>query len=83
MIAVEQVRTVIAHKLDVDPDDVTVDADLVDDLGGDSLALAELTAELHERFGVSLPASRLYDVVTVGDLVELLQELDAKLSERT
>ncbi len=40
------------------------------DLGGDSVGAAELMARLHERLGVSLPVSVLFDAPSAGALAE-------------
>lgn len=43
--------------------------------GWDSLAHARLMLEIEAGFGVVLPGERLFDLDSVGDLVELLHEL--------
>jgi len=48
---------------------VSVDDDFFE-LGGDSVAAAELMARLHERLGASLPVSLLFDAPTAGTLAE-------------
>ncbi len=40
------------------------------ELGGDSVAAAQLMARLHERLGVSLPVSVLFDAPSAGALAE-------------
>jgi len=82
MIDQQQFRHLIAARLRVSPDEVTDDADLVIDLGGDSLALAELTAELEQRHGVSLSADKLHHLETVGDLWSALQQSRRHSSQR-
>ena len=58
--------------LDVDPGLVTPDAELADTLGADSVHLLEIAGQLETQFGVELEDRELYDVVTVGELVELV-----------
>ena len=82
MIDQQQFRRLIASRLQVSPDEVTDDADLVVDLGGDSLALAELTTELEKRHGISLPADALYRLETVGDLWSALNQPRRRSSQR-
>ena len=57
----------------VDGDKVTFDADLVQDLGMDSLDTVEVTMSLEERYEVEIDDSELEDVSTVGDAVGLVQ----------
>lgn len=58
--------------LDVDEALVTPDAGLADSLGADSVHLLEIAGQLEADFGVELEDRELYDVVTVGELVELV-----------
>ena len=45
------------------------------DLDVDSLDLVELVKALEDRFGVSIADGRLKSIATVGDAVNLVQEL--------
>lgn len=56
----------------LDPNTVQLSAQLSQDLDLDSLDTVELTLGLEKRFNVELPDSDLEDVVTVGDVVELI-----------
>jgi acyl carrier protein len=51
--------------------DMTTTAEDVD--GWDSLAHARLLLALEERFGITFPAARLFDLDNVGDLVALIE----------
>jgi acyl carrier protein len=50
------------------------EADVIANLGIDSLGLAELVHALEERLGIVVPEEKLAGVRTVGDLFDLLQE---------
>lgn len=65
----EEVKALIAAKLRVPLSSVTPDADLVEDLGADSLALAEMTAAVEEQTGARIPLEQLQEIMTVGDIV--------------
>ncbi len=64
----------------IDPESVTEDAGLFDDLGLDSLDTMDLTLALEERFGIQIPDEDLEGLRTVGDAVALIDE---RLSART
>lgn len=51
--------------------DIASTAEDVD--GWDSLAHARLILALEERFGITFPAARLFDLDNVGDLVGLIE----------
>lgn len=71
----DELKQIVASSLAVSVDRVTWDADLLADLEADSLALAELSAVLEKRLGRRIPADRLFDVLTVGDLRNLLRSV--------
>ncbi len=66
------VRDLAAEILAVDPRTVREDHRLRDDLDADAADLAELTHELEERFGVSIPDCDRERLVTIGDAVDLV-----------
>ena len=53
--------------------DVTRGVRLVDDLGIDSLEMADLLVEIEIRYGVVLAADTVQALVTVDDLVSAVQ----------
>ena len=70
----ETLRTLVAEKLRVSPQDIRGDSDLVSDLGADSLAVVELMLALEETFGISLPEDDAEHVRTFNDIVTLLSD---------
>ena len=62
----DTVRELLAHQLEVDPETITPDTDIFDDLGADSLDVVELVMSIEEE----------YDIVrTVAQVVEMLEDL--------
>ena len=70
----EKVRDIIVANLSCDPDKVTMEASLTEDLELDSLDAVDLNAALEEELGVAMPDEVLKDVQTVGDIVRYLEE---------
>ncbi len=70
----EKVRSIIAAELGVDESQVTETADIVDDLGADSLDIVELIMELEEVFGVSVDDSDAQKMKTVGDVLDYIKK---------
>ena len=69
----EKLKALIAEQLSVDPDDITLEATFVDDLGVDSLDLVELSMALEDEFGIEeMSEEDMANIKTVGDLVEYL-----------
>jgi acyl carrier protein len=62
----------IAENLAIDPQDVTPQASLKDNLGADSLDLIEIFNILEEETGKQIPKDSIREATTVQDIVDLL-----------
>lgn len=69
----EKVRDVLVEAINVDEEKITLEANLKDDLGIDSLAAVELSLELETEFDVHIEDEELAKLVTVADIVTLLE----------
>lgn len=61
----------------VDQDSITISSRLNEDLGLDSLDTTELAMALEERFGITINDDDIDKVITVGEVVALLEKLTA------
>jgi acyl carrier protein len=66
----------------IDPTGVTDGTRLAEDLGLDSLALTEMGFALLSRHGVMLTDDHILGVRTVGDVLDVLGDAYARLSDR-
>ena len=66
---------ILSKVLDVEEDQLRMDAVLVEDLGADSLDLVEITMGMEDEFGVTVADERADGIKTVGDVLEALVEL--------
>ena len=55
----EKMQEIIADTLSCDAEKVTMEANLFDDLGADSLDAVELNMALEDEFGVAVPDEKL------------------------
>ena len=69
----EKVKEVLMEAINVDEDMIKLEANLKDDLGIDSLASVELSLELETEFDVRIEDEELAKLVTVADIVSLLE----------
>ncbi len=72
----EKVRDALASQFELDPETVTLETNLIDDLGADSLDVVELIMELEDEFGITISdeaAAELYTVQRIVDYLEKLQ----------
>lgn len=72
----DKVKEIIVERLGVDADKVTPEASFKDDLGADSLDIAELVMELEDEFGMEIPDEEAEKINTVGDAVTYIESLN-------
>lgn len=71
----EKVRDALAQQFEVDPETITLDTNLIDDLGADSLDVVELIMSLEDMFGISITDEDAAQLYTVRRIVEYLEKL--------
>jgi acyl carrier protein len=77
----ETVKDLLITELSVNADDITEEAELVGDLGINSLELADLVLICEEKFGIEIADDDVTNFVTVGDVVEYLENATDAASE--
>lgn len=68
----EKLKEIIVEQLGVDENLVTKEATFVDDLSADSLDIVELVMGIEEKFEIQIPDEAAEKIVTVGDVVDYL-----------
>ena len=68
----EKVKNLLVEELSVNAEDITPTAELVNDLGVNSLELADLVLLCEEKFDIEITDDEIHKFVTVGDIVEFL-----------
>lgn len=70
----DRIREYLADQLDVDPDKITPDSDIVEDFGADSLDVVDMITTLSDEFGVDIPDEEIENFHTVGDVVQYVED---------
>lgn len=70
----ERLKSILVEELSLNPDDVTLTAELANDLGVNSLELADLVLVCEDEFGVEFNEEDIHKFITVGDVVEYLEQ---------
>lgn len=68
----EKLRGIIVEQLGVEEELVKREATFVDDLAADSLDIVELVMGIEEEFEIQIPDSDAEKIVTVGDVVDYI-----------
>ncbi|MBR1591498.1 MAG: acyl carrier protein [Ruminococcus sp.] len=72
----ETLKDIIVDQLGVDEDAVTLEADIQDDLGADSLDIVDLIQTIEEEYEeqkLSIPDEAVEGIKTVGDIVSYIE----------
>lgn len=71
----ENVRDALAQQFEIDPETITMETSLIDDLGADSLDVVELIMSLEDLFGITISDDEAAQLTTVRKIVDYLEKL--------
>ncbi|MDA3959008.1 acyl carrier protein [Oceanispirochaeta crateris] len=69
----EKLKNLIAEKLEVEEDKITLDARFREDLGADSLDTYELLYAIDSEMGVSVPDEKATEFEKVSDALDFIK----------
>lgn len=72
MSTFEKVKEMLVEKLGISADKVTMESEIIKDLGADSLDLVEMILSLEENFGVTISDEQTETIKTVKDIVDVI-----------
>lgn len=70
----EQVKKILCDQLDLEEEQVTEEAEVIEDLGADSLDIVDLVMTLEEEFDTEIPDEDIENLKTVGDIVKYIED---------
>ena len=68
------VRKVIGEILEIEPRAIDPDAQLIEDLGMDSMMALEILAAIEKRFRIKVPEDSLPKMTTLNRIIQLAQQ---------
>ncbi len=71
----DQIKELLVEELSINEDDITLESELVNDLGINSLELADLVLQCEDKFDIEISDEMINGFVTVGDVVDALTDL--------
>ena len=70
----EKMKQILADQLDADIDSITLETDIQDDLGADSLDVVEMLMSIEDEFDIEIPDEQIENLKTVGQVVDYITE---------
>lgn len=71
----EKLKELLVEELQIDEKDITLEAELSNDLNINSIELADLVLMCEEKFGIEIAEEDSNKFITVGDVVNYLESL--------
>jgi len=71
----DKVAAMLAEQLSIPQSKITLNSNIIDDLGADSLDVVELLMQLEDETGKSIPDDEVSKIKTVGELVDVIEKL--------
>ena len=63
-----QIRSILAEQLGLEPAEIRPEANILDDLGADSLDVVEMVMSLEQAFDIEMPDEDVESMRTIADL---------------
>ena len=70
----ERLQKILAEQFEIDEDDITLNSDIVDDLGADSLDLVDVVMSIEDEFEIEVPDEAIEEIKTVDDAVKYIED---------
>ena len=70
---IEKVKDLLAKQLRLDVDTIEDDANILDDLGADSLEVVEMLMTLESEFGIIVPDEDVMELKTVRAVADYIE----------
>lgn len=77
----ERVKKVVVDQLEIKPEEATMEASFVDDLGADSLDTVELVMALEEEFDIEIPDEVAEKIRTIQQAVDHIKHHNAEAGD--
>lgn len=69
----ETLKNLLVEELQLDADEIKMDSELTNDLGINSIELADLVLMCEDKFDLEIADDDIHSFVTIGDVVNYLE----------
>ena len=70
----EKVRKILCEQFELEEDRVTMESNLIGDLGADSLDVIDLAMSIEDEFDIEVPDDEIEKIKTVDDIVRFVED---------
>ena len=71
----EEIKAMLVEEMSIDEAEIKESAEFINDLGFNSLELADLVLLCEEKFNIEISDNEISKFITVGDVAEYLAEV--------
>ena len=72
------IREIVGEICEVEPEEVTMEANFVEDLGMDSMQALEIMASLEKKYSIQIPEEYLGKIMDLTSLLGLAEDIISK-----
>lgn len=70
----EKLKSILSNQFDVEEDTITMETNIMEDLGADSLDVVDMLMSLEDEFDVEIPDEEIEKMRTVAEVVAYIEE---------
>ena len=74
MAILEEVKEIITRYVKVEPEKITLESKLNEDLDADSIDIADVVMDIEEKYGFEFSDEDAENIVEIKDLVRVIEE---------
>lgn len=71
----EEIKALLVEEMSIDEDEIKAEAEFINDLGFNSLEVADLVSICEEKYDVDIEEDKIRQIQTVGEFVEYMESL--------
>ncbi len=74
MAILEEVKEIITRYVKIEPEKITLESRLNEDLDADSIDIADVVMDIEEKYGFEFSDEDAENIVAIKDLVKVIEE---------
>ncbi len=71
----EEIKNLLVEEMSIEESEIKEDAEFINDLGFNSLEIADLVAICEEKYDIDIEEDKIREITTVGEFVNYLESI--------